>query len=139
MQAMNGSNERDSYSTIGESYEKMKTTLDEGWYGYSIIFMLRIYLFELLRLLSENHLLYRSDEYSLCSKFLQLADYLPEAFLVEHGVDRAPVVISQRNDGGTLQSGQHFYYGSQTCFRSVHPHVFLVHDSSPPQNGIASG
>lgn len=35
MQAMNGSNERDSYSTIGESYEKMKTTLDEGWYGDS--------------------------------------------------------------------------------------------------------
>lgn len=35
MQAMSGSNERDSYSTIGESYEKMKTTLDEGWYGDS--------------------------------------------------------------------------------------------------------
>ena len=31
--AMNGSKERDSYESLGNAYESMKNTLDQGWYG----------------------------------------------------------------------------------------------------------
>ena len=42
---------------------------------------------------------------ALGTHLLQLTDDLPELLLVEHRVYRAPFVISQRDDGRTLQSG----------------------------------
>ena len=39
---------------------------------------------------SENHFLNWCDENTLCSQFFQLTNNLPEAFLLEYGVNRAP-------------------------------------------------
>ena len=40
-----------------------------------------------LKMLSENHLLYREDKYAFCTGRLQLVYDLPEMFLVENGMD----------------------------------------------------
>ena len=74
----------------------------------------------------QNHFLYRGHQYSLGTQFLQSSDNLPETTLVEHRVHTAPLLISQRNDGGTLQTRKHLDNLVEAGAGYVHPDIFLV-------------
>ena len=62
----------------------------------------------------------------MCAHLFQFADNLPEALLVQDGVNGAPLLVSQRDNRGTLQSGKHVDDFLQTGLGGIHPHIFLV-------------
>ena len=62
----------------------------------------------------------------MCAHLFQLADNLPETLLVQDGVNGAPLLVGQRDNRGTLQSGKHVDDFLQTGLGSIHADIFLV-------------
>ena len=63
---------------------------------------------------------------ALCTEFLQLTDDFPEALLIENGVDRAPLLVCQWDDGRALDTRQYLGNLLDLRLRGIHHHVLLV-------------
>ena len=62
----------------------------------------------------QYHLLNWCYQDALRTEFLQLTDDFPETLLIEHGMNRTPVIVCQWDDGRTLDTRQ--YLGNLLYF-----------------------